>query len=116
MTDLPADLKHHEPSKQDVEILIPERRQYGIVQGPGLQIIYPAREAGNGRFSIMVHPDHVNRVLRAIEGSKLAKAPKRPFAAEQLPVTTRQGEIAADLAMDPGASAPEPVVKVARRP
>ena len=48
MSDLPADLKLHEPSKRDVEVFVPERRQYGIVQGPGLQVVYTSREVSGG--------------------------------------------------------------------
>lgn len=111
MSDLPADLKPHEPSKQDVEVFVPERRQYGIVQGPGLQVVYTSREVSGGRFSIMVHPDHVNRVLRAIEGSKPAKG-SASVPAEQLPIVTRSGVVP----MDPAAAPPvtEPSVKVAK--
>lgn len=104
MSSLPADLQLYEETPADVEILVPERRQYGIVQRGGKQIVYTARELGGGRFAIRVPPEDAPRILRAIEGSKLANV---GAAADQL----RPELVAAGAET----ATPEPSVRVARK-
>lgn len=86
----------HVASKADVVVLVPRQigGSYGMVEAGGVQVLHdvvPHPDAPEGVGVVSMHPDFVEKFLRAVEGSRLLKRPQLSAADEALEAMRPRG-------------------------